>query len=388
MINTIKISDILELGMSKYLVNHNLSWKQTKVVNKIIGCGRPGRAVQYATCSSEDCNYKEKRFLPCGDRHCNYCNNRKMLKWMDKMVRDFLPLSFHHVVFTMPSELRNLALCNKEIVYDLFFKAGFEVLKKFGHDKKYFGGELGFIGLLHTWGQTLSYHPHLHFMVLNGGIKAGEYKRLPYSKKFLFPVKAMSKVMMGIFIRRLKSAYNDETLVFPGGLATISSPEKFNWFLYNLSKKEWVIFNQAPLNGTSRVLEYLSRYTHRVAISNHRLKEYSDGKVTFEYKDYKNKNHRGHYLKRLMTLNEGEFIRRYLLHILPEGFRKLRYGGIFASNKKGKSISIIKQFYEDVLEKLESLTEKWYCRIRKYLDVLCPKCEDKLLFKVYGFDSS
>ncbi len=376
--NKIRVADILEKGLPSYLEKHKLSWKQKKVVNKIINCCSPNSAKQKIVCSNEECDYEEERAKPCGDRHCNRCNNSKMLKWLAKIMKEYLPLTYHHVVFTLPAELRNLILCNKEVIYDIFFKSCFEVLKKFGRAEKYFGGEIGFIGLLHTWGQTLFYHPHIHFMVMSGGIKDGKFKQLPYSKKFLFPVKAMSKVMMGVFIEKLKCSYEAGELLFPGELEEISSSKIFNSYLWKLSEKEWVIFNRAPLNGSSKVLEYLSRYTHKVAISNNRIKEYAGGEVTFEYKDYKDTNKKGIAKKKLMELREQEFIRRYLLHILPNGFRKLRYGGIFASNKKKESLSIIKEYYKELLEKYTVQMDAWYLRIRKYVEVLCPVCDEKL----------
>lgn len=374
--NKIRVADILEKGLPSYLEKHKLSWKQKKVVNKIINCGSPNSAQQKIVCSNAECDYEEVRGKPCGDRHCNRCNNSKMLKWFAKIMKQYLPLTYHHVVFTLPSELRNLILCNKEVIYDIFFKSCFEVLKKFGRDEKFFGCELGFIGLLHTWGQTLFFHPHIHFIVMDGGIKNGEFKRFRYSNKFLFPVQAMSKVMMGVFIEKLKFSYESGDLLFPGELDKISSSKMFNSFLWKLSKKEWVIFNQAPLNGSSKVLEYLSRYTHRIAISNNRIKEYACGEVTFEYKDYKDTNKKGIAKKKLMELREEEFIRRYLLHILPNGFRKLRYGGIFASNKKKESLSIIKKLFD----KLQKQIDDWYLRVRKYVEFLCPECNNKLEF--------
>lgn len=374
----IKVADILARGMSSYLVNHKLSWKQKKVVGKIINCCSPNAAKQKIVCSNDECDYEDERSKPCGDRHCNRCNNSKMLKWLAKIMKQYLPLTYHHLVFTLPAELRNLILCNKEVVYDIFFRSCFEVLKKFGHDEKLFGGELGFIGLLHTWGQTLCYHPHIHFMVMDGGIKNGEFKRFRYPNKFLFPVQAMSKVMMGVFIEKLKCSYESGNLLFPGELNKISSTKRFNSFLWKLSKKEWVIYNRAPLNGSSKVLEYLSRYTHKIAISNNRIKEYSGGEVIFEYKDYKDKNENSIAKKKLMRLSEEEFIRRYLLHILPNGFRKLRYGGIFASNKKRGSLTIIKEYYKELFAKYARQIDAWYLRIRKYVEVLCPVCEGKL----------
>lgn len=370
----IRVADILARGMSSYLEKHKLSWKQKKVVNKIINCSSPNAVQQKIVCSNSECDYEEERRKPCGDRHCNRCNNSKMLKWLAKIMKQYLPFTYHHVVFTLPEELRNLILCNKEVIYDLFFKSCFEVLKKFGHDKKFFGGELGFIGLLHTWGQTLFFHPHIHFIVVDGGIRNGKFKRFRYHKKFLFPVKAMSKVMRGVFIEKLKCSYEAGELLFPGELQEISSSPKFNSYLWKLSKKDWVIFNQSPLKGSSNVLEYLSRYTHKIAISNNRIKEYANGEVTFEYKDYKDRDEKGIARKKLMKLSEEEFIRRYLLHILPNGFRKLRYGGIFASNKKKESLTIIKELFTKYTRQIDA----WYLRIRKYVEVLCPVCDEKL----------
>lgn len=374
----IRVADILASGMSSYLKNHKLSWKQKKVVNKIINCCSPNASQQKIVCSNNECEYEEVRRKPCGDRHCNRCNYSKMLKWLSKTIQQYLSLTYHHVVFTLPSELRNLSLCNKEIVYDIFFKSCFEVLKKFARDDKFFGGEIGFIGLLHTWGQTLCYHPHIHFMVMSGGIKNGKFKQLPYSRKFLFPVPAMSKVMMGVFIEKLKCTYEEGNLSFPGELQEISSSKTFNSFLWKLSKKEWVIFNRPPLNGSSKVLEYLSRYTHKVAISNNRIKEYANGKIVYEYKNYRLKGKNGIAKKDKMILSEVEFIRRYLLHILPNGFRKLRYGGIYSSNRKKESLSIIKEYYKELLEKYTVQFDAWYEKIRKYVGFLCPVCYEKL----------
>jgi hypothetical protein len=374
----VKVSDILSQSIETYRLNRKLSWKQEKVLGKIINCSTDEMELQHIACTKEECDYSETRRKPCGDRHCNRCNQNKKLKWMKKMMTDFLSVPYHHVVFTLPEELRNLAICNQVLLYDIFFNSSFNVLNKFGADRKYFGGKIGFIGLLHTWGQTLTYHPHIHFMVMSGGIKDGAFKQLPYSKKFLFPVKAMSKVMMGEFIEKLKCHYQKGELKFPGKLEEIASDQKFNNFLYKLSKKQWVIFNKAPFNGSSRVLEYLSRYTHKVAIANYRIKEHNNGSVVFEYKDYKKKNADGVSQKKLMSLCEVEFTRRFLLHVLPNGFRKLRYGGIFSSNQKKFAIATLKQFYKSNLDELNVQFNNWYNEVKKYIEVLCPVCGDKL----------
>jgi len=375
----IRVSDILLGSMDKYLVSHKLSYKQKKVVNKIISCFSVDSRSLIFKCSSKDCDYSEVRKQPCRDRHCNRCNNNKKLKWVKKIIQDFPPLPYYHVVFTLPSELQNLAICNPAVVYDIFFKSSFYVLNKFGADPKYFGGKIGFLGLLHTWGEKLNYHPHIHFMVLAGGIKNGSYKKLPYQNKFVFPVNAMSVVTMGKFIEMLKESYLEKELRFPGKLEDISSSQKFNNFLYLLSKKEWVVYSKKPFTQSEKTLEYISRYTHKVAISNSRIKSYKNGRISFEYKDYKKRDKKDVPIKGTVSFTDMEFVRRYLLHILPDGFRKIRYGGVFSSSQKAVAIGTIKETLKVELEKLTKSSIDLIDRIEKGLIVVCRKCSGELL---------
>jgi len=375
----IRVSDILEKSISKYLVSHKISYKQCKVIHKIINCFTEFSHNVVFVCNNKKCGNIEHMKQPCRDRHCNRCNNSKKLKWVRKIIKGFPPLPYYHVVFTLPSELHNLAICNQKIIYNVFFKSSFYVLNKFAKDIKFFGGKVGFFGLLHTWEQMLNYHPHIHFMVLAGGIKDNSYKKLPYKNDFLFPVKALSKVMMGKFIELLKENYSTGKLRFPGKLEDISSYQKFNNFLYLLSNKEWIVYSKKPFNQSERVLEYISRYTHKVAISNNRLKSYNNGKVSFEYLDYKSKNSNGAPIKKIIQLSDMEFIRRYLLHILPDGFRKIRYGGIFASNQKAVTISIINETLKNELSKLIQKTSQFINDIDKHLKIICKNCGGELI---------
>jgi hypothetical protein len=255
------------------------------------------------------------------------------------------------------------------------------VLNKFGADKRYFGGKIGFIGLLHTWGQKLNYHPHIHYIVLAGGIKGGKYKGLPYEKDFIFPVEAMSRVMMGKFIEMLKYRYENRELKFPGKLEDISTKKAFNEYLYNLSQKAWVVYSKKPLPGSDKVLEYISRYAYKVAISNNRIKSYKEGEVSFEYRDYYDKDKNGIAKKKILKLSDMEFIRRYLLHILPEGYRKIRYGGIFSSNQKGVSLRIIRESLQRIIEELLKKSSLWIKELEEQSNCLCPSCMEKLLPK-------
>lgn len=377
----IRVSDILSGGLEKYLRNHKISYKQRKVLSKVINCFSEKMPELVFECTNKDCDYTEHKKQPCRDRHCNRCNNNKKSKWLLKIVKEFLPLPYYHIVFTLPSELHNLSICNQKIVYDIFFKSSFYVLNKFALDKKYYGGRIGYLGLLHTWGQKLNYHPHIHFIVLAGGIKQGEYKQLPYNKDFIFPVKAMSKVMMGKFIEMLKEYYSKGKIKFPGKLEDISPEQKFNNYLYALSQKQWVVYSKKPFMGTERVLEYISRYAYKVAISNNRIKQYSNEIVEIEYRDYKDKDKKEVPKKKLLKLSETEFIRRYLLHVLPHGFRKIRYGGLFSSNQKSESLRIIKEYYESIRSKLTEANTEWITQLEEQVKYLCPYCKEKLLPK-------
>lgn len=383
-VNRITVADILSGGIDKYLLSHKLSYKQTKVVNKIIHCFSDNTKLVNIKCSNEKCDYQEIKNKPCRDRHCNKCCYNKQIKWLINLLQKYVPLPFYHVVFTLPSELNNLSICNQKLIYDIFFKSSFYVLNKFAKDPKHFGGKIGYIGLLHTWGSKLLYHPHIHFMVLAGGIKGNKFCKFPYGKKFMFPVKALSPVMMGKFIELLKEKYAEGKLLFPGKLEGLSSPKEFNKLLYKLSKKKWVIYSKTPFANGDRTLEYISRYVHRVAIANSRIKSYVKGMVRFEYKYYVKKGKREVQKKDILPLKEEEFIRRFLLHILPERFRKIRYGGIFSPNQKNEAIRIIMKtiglelsnIIEKVKDKLSELEKSILC--------LCPKCESKVVINEYG----
>ena len=258
------------------------------------------------------------------------------------------------------------------------------MLNKFSQDEKYFGGKMGYIGLLHTWGQKLNYHPHIHYIVMAGGIKGNRYKKLPYQKKFIFPVLAMSKVMMGKFIDLIKEKYSEGKLKFPGKLEAIEKEKDFSKFLYEISKKNWVVYTKAPLPNSERTLEYISRYSHKVAISNNRIKSYSNGEVSFEYNDYKEKNEKGISKRKTMNITDIEFIRRYMLHILPDGYRKIRYGGIFSSNQKSEAIRIIKESIKSEIKRLIEKVESILYVFEEEIKCLCPRCDHSVLVNGYG----
>jgi hypothetical protein len=271
------------------------------------------------------CGHLRVSYNSCRNRHCPKCQGHQRDKWIQAREAEVLPVTYFHVVFTLPDSLNRLCLYKPAIVYNLLFTTAWSVLNSFGHDPKWLGAQTGMISILHTWGQTMTLHPHLHCIVPGGGVtKQGKWKTAKSDGKYLFNVKAMSKVYRGRFIEALQQQ-------LPGELTKecISA----------LYKQDWVVYAKAAFMGPQSVIEYLGRYTHKIAISNHRIKNIAaDGKVEFSYKDYKHCN-----VKKMMLLEGPEFIRRFSLHILPKGFVRIRHFGICSSTSKDKNAILIKQ---------------------------------------------
>ena len=236
------------------------------------------------------------------------------------------------MVFTIPSELNDIALRNQREIYNILFRAVSETLTTLGKDPKYLGAEIGFISILHTWGQNLMDHPHIHCIVPSGGVSVQTGKWITGNRKFFIPVKVLSRMFRGKLLYYLKKAYKNEVLKFHGNIAHFHKREVFQELIDKLYSKEWVVYSKIPFGGPKQVIEYLGRYTHKVAISNERIERISDRGVTFKWRDYRDKNN-----KKKMTLDGSEFIRRFLLHVLPEGFMKIRHYGLLSNrNRKTK----------------------------------------------------
>lgn len=380
----ITLSDIMSSGIAEYKRNHKLSSDHKKAVKHIINCRTSMMGIHEVQCTGGDCNYRVIQYNSCRDRHCNKCDKSKKLKWIIARSMELLPISYYHVVSTLPQKVCNLALCNKEVVYDIFFKSVFYVINLFAEDEKYLGGKIGFFSILHTWGQTLSYHPHLHIIVTAGGLRGNEFVRLPYQDKFLFPVKAMSMKIREKFVELLQAAYESKALRFPGKLESISKKQAFSEYLMEIGQEKWVVYSKPPFSRPEKVLEYFSRYTHRIAISNSRILSFENGIVTISYKDYKDCDEKGIPKIKPMSFNTEKFIQRFLWHVLPNGFKKIRYGGLFSSGIKWESIKTIRDSFEEKLKEIENKIELWYGKLSKYVEHICPACErGKLIFN-YG----
>ncbi len=280
----------------------------------------------------DNCGHIEVSYNSCRDRHCPKCQGSRRHKWVESRLNDLLPVPYYHIVFTLPDAIFPMCLFNQKIIYKLLFDASSETLLTFGRDEKWIGSEPGFFGILHTWGQTICMHPHIHFIMPGGGIDSNRrWVPAKHKDKFLFPSRAMSKVFRAKFIAGLKQAYKNDLLTFPGELAKSQSKEGFLSWIYALCAKDWVVFTKAPFANPRQVVEYVGRYTHRVAISNHRIRSIENGRIVFTYKDYADEDK-----VKEMSLSAHEFIRRFLYHVLPAGFHKIRHYGFLANGRRAK----------------------------------------------------
>jgi hypothetical protein len=259
-------------------------------------------------------------------------------------MQDLLPVPYFHLVFTLPHDLSGLVLQNKKVLYDLLFRTSAETLLEVAADPAHLGARIGFLSVLHTWGQNLMHHPHVHCVIPAGGVSSDQSRWVHPRPGFFLPVRVLSRVFRGKFYAALKNLFRRQRLQFHGSLMSLAQPKMFAKFLRQLFRQDWVVYAKAPFGGPEHVLHYLARYTHRVAISNHRLLAFEDDKVTFRWKDYAHGNK-----KRKMTLSADEFLRRFLLHILPRGFTRIRHFGILANRSRPEFIPLCRQLLGDTL---------------------------------------
>ncbi|MCP4756691.1 MAG: IS91 family transposase, partial [Proteobacteria bacterium] len=333
-----EVADIFRKYLPYYLENHSLSLQQFKIAKAIVSCRTSVLGGHIRKCSDGDCGHEDQSYNSCGDRHCPKCQGVAKNKWLKKRLKELLPAHHYHVVFTVPHLLNDLALYNKTLFYDILFEASSKTLKEISSNPTYLGAKMGFLGILHRWGQTLMNHPHIHYIVPGGGIAVDDdgserWIELPKKEKFLLPRKVMADVFRGKFIELLKKAYYSGQLILPDTQAELVDARPFEMSIDRVVNRRWNVFAKQPFSGPAEVLLYVGRYTHRVAISNHRILSIDDGKATFEYKDYKDEGKR-----KTMTLSAREFIRRFLLHVLPKGYHKIRMYGFLANSCRAKDV--------------------------------------------------
>jgi hypothetical protein len=310
----------------------SMSAQQRGVMRAIETCRTAALGGHAEAC--DQCGVQRISYNSCRNRHCPKCQSLAKARWLEKRLAELLPVEYFHVVFTLPGALAPLALQNKRCVYNILFEATAETLKTIAADPKHLGAEIGFLAVLHTWGQKLDPHPHLHCIVPAGGFDPSGERWIACRPGFFLPVRVLSRLFRRLFLEKLQRAYTAGTLGFHGALASLRSEQAFRELLSELRATEWIVYAKRPFGGPEKVFDYLGRYTHRVAISNHRLLAIDDdGTVTFRWRDY-----RHHGRRRTLTLDAEEFIRRFLLHVLPPGFHRIRQFGFLANRYRTEKL--------------------------------------------------
>ncbi len=332
----IEVADILRAHLQEYEQSHALSVVQRKAVNAILNCRTAALGGHVRVC--QQCGLEEISYNSCRNRNCPKCLWSAKERWIDQRTAELLPVTYFHVVFTLPEGLNALIRSNQERLYALLFRAAWETLRQLSREEKWLGAEPGMIAVLHTWGQQLAFHPHLHCIVPGGGLHPTTGDWTGSKRGFFLPVKALSAVFRGKFLHQLSLLYRCGELQFHGHAAPLADEKAFAKWKTSLYRTPWVVYCKRPFGGPTQVIQYLGRYTHRIAISNQRITALQNGRVSFSYKDYRADN-----AQKEMTIEAAEFIRRYLLHVLPEGFRKIRYYGILSTRHRNTKLAALQK---------------------------------------------
>ena len=352
------IQDIFIQYGDKYIKNHKLSKEQWKVYNAIRNCGTEN--LGYHICTCKECGEQYFGFNSCRNRHCPMCQSYAREKWIQKESSYLLDSRYFHIVTTVPYELNEIFLHNPKICYDILFKATSEAILQLCEDPKWLGAKVGITSILHTWGQTMEFHPHIHSIVTGGGLKNNHW--VPCKKDYLFKVQVLGSLFKSKFLYYLKHVHSN--LILDDKLKNMKA---FNRFLEPLYNKTWITYIEPPKGKAENVIEYVGRYSFRVAISNERIKNIENGYITFEYKDYKDNSK-----IKDMTITADEFIRRFLLHVLPDNFTKIKHYGILTNRNKRANIKFCRLLISRILsnEFLSTIT-------RKLHEFKCEKCGSK-----------
>ena len=372
-----EVANIFRKYGKRYRNNHHLPLSHLKVMRSIETCRTDELGGHLERCCQ--CGHERNAYNSCRNRHCPKCQALAKAKWLEERKAELLPVNYFHTVFTIPHELNPITLCNKKIIYNILFHSVADTLQEFASDSKHgLGGKLGFTAILHTWNQKLLDHTHLHCLIPAGVLSTDKKRWINSRDNFLFPVKAMSRVFRGKFMESLKSAFSNKMLIFPEHIAKLE--KGFSSLTSQLWKKDWVVYSKAPFHGPCKVLDYLGRYTHRVAIANHRIIKVEDSLVSFQYRDRSD----GDRCKKI-TMNAQEFIRRFLLHVLPDGYKKIRHFGFLASRCKKQNLAKCRQIMgmsEDLPEHQPETFQEKMLRLTAIDITMCPKCKNGQMQKV------
>lgn len=370
------LAEILKLGFSDYLKGSGKQpYEHYKVANDIMSCRTSEQGGHIHKCDT--CDNKVIMYNSCSNRHCPQCQTLARVQWVNQRIEELLPVPYFHAVFTIPNELNPFFLRNKSVCYSMLFNAVNDTLAALSYDKKHLGARTGYILILHTWGQNLMDHPHIHCIIPGGGLN-GSTTWKKCREKFLFPVPVMRKLFKGKLMSAFRKAFEDKRILLSGDISEYGDAEKFKHLKSKLYEKEWVVYVKEPFGSPEAVVKYLGNYTHRIAISNKRILSVKNGVVSFSWKDYNDGNK-----NKIMTLKITEFIRRFFLHVVPKKFMRIRHYGILGNRCKGKLLELCRQLItgnepEEKNEPYEDKKEKKWFEILQELTGkdprVCPVC--------------
>ena len=336
-----EVADIFRRYGAAYRESHgaSLCTAQRRVMSAIEKCRTAALGGHVEHC--DRCDHRRICYNSCRDRHCPKCQSLARAQWLEDRRFELLDTQYFHVVFTVPQPIAAIALQNKEVVYNILFRAAAETLRTIAADPKHLGAQIGFFSVLHTWGQALFHHPHLHCVVPGGGISPDGTRWISCRSKFFLPVAVLARLFRRLFLDYLQQAFDAGDLQFFSSLEPLRIRNTFLRYLAPIRKKDWVVYAKRPFAGPEEVLKYVARYTHRIAITNNRLLDINDGKVQFRWKDYRDGGRH-----KTMTLGADEFIRRLLLHVLPDGFQRIRYFGFLANRYRAEKLALCRQLMQ------------------------------------------
>jgi hypothetical protein len=366
-----EVADIVRAAGKSFIEKNRsrLTWQHLRVLRAIERCRTAALGGHLDRCSR--CGQQAISYNSCRNRHCGKCQTNARDRWLADREKELLDVPYVHVVFTLPHQVSQLALSNKRTLYDLLFRASAATLLEIAADPKHLGAEIGFMSVLHTWGQNVLHHPHVHCVIPAGGLSLDHQQWVHLRHAFFLPVKVLSRVFRGKFTAALKKAFRKRQLVFPGTLQPLAQEPAFRSFLRSLFRQDWVVYAKPPFGGPQHVLHYLARYTHRVAISNHRLVNFADDQVTFRWKDYAHGSK-----QKLMTVTADEFLRRFLLHVLPHGFVRIRFVGFLSKRRRKSLLPLCRQLLQMVPPRnVDSIQPRACCRAVWQ----CPHCGGSML---------
>jgi hypothetical protein len=374
----VELADIFRQHGPEHRRTHSLPLNQLRVMRAVEVCRTAALGGHKDKCDS--CGHIEISYNSCRNRHCPKCQTLQKEKWIEARNEDLLPIQYFHVVFTIPSELNPLVIMNQKVMYNLMFRSVSETLMELSGNPKHLGARIGFMGVLHTWGQNLMDHPHIHCVVTGGGLSLDGNRWVSCRKRFFLPVRVMSSLFRGKLLAYLKNAFEAGELIFPGGISCLKEPHVLERLRRQLYHKKWVVYCKPPFDGAQGVLQYLGRYTHRIAISNNRILTAEDGTVTFRFRDYSDGNK-----QKIMSLKVDEFIRRFLLHVLPARYVRIRHFGLLANRSRKDNISLCRAFLGVCMTIAKEKKETWQEQLLRIcgIDVTtCPVCQRGRMFTV------